>query len=192
MDRAEALHHMVQRRAKAQRPDPEGPCWGHAWTSPVGTLAAVVDDDGRVRSIEFAGKTPPARAKAQLEERDGAVIRPEALRALETQLREYFKKSRKDFDLVLAPVGTPFQLEVWQALRKIPFGTTCSYAQIAAAIGRPKAVRAVGAANGANPHPIVVPCHRVIGANGSLTGFGGGMAAKRWLLDHEAAQGRLC
>jgi methylated-DNA-[protein]-cysteine S-methyltransferase len=101
------------------------------------------------------------------------------------QLGEYFAGDRTVFDLPLAPTGTPFQLEAWEALRRIPFGETRSYSGQAAIIGKPTAVRAIGAANGRNPISIVVPCHRVIGANGSLTGFAGGLEAKRWLLDHE-------
>ena len=98
------------------------------------------------------------------------------------QLQAYFAGERTAFDLPLAPEGTPFQIEVWTALQTIPFGETAAYSAIAARIGRPDAVRAVGAANGQNPVPIVIPCHRVIGANGSLTGFGGGssiIAARR-------------
>jgi methylated-DNA-[protein]-cysteine S-methyltransferase len=101
------------------------------------------------------------------------------------QFRAYFARELQSFELKLAPRGTPFQLDVWNALRTIRYGETRSYAQLAHMIGREKAVRAVGAANGANPLPIVIPCHRVIGSNGSLTGFGGGMAAKRFLLDLE-------
>ena len=107
--------------------------------------------------------------------------------AAKSQLREYFSGERKVFDLALSPSGTEFQLEVLAALQKIPFGATCSYQDIAQLIGRPKAVRAVGAANGRNPLPIVIPCHRVIGANGSLTGFGGGLETKHWLLKHEGS-----
>ncbi len=102
------------------------------------------------------------------------------------QLEEYFAGTRKQFDIPLALRGTPFQLEVWHALQQIPYGETRTYAGIAHAIGRPTATRAVGAANGANPIPIIVPCHRVIGSNGSLTGFGGGIDVKRRLLDLEA------
>ena len=102
------------------------------------------------------------------------------------QLSAYFAGELRDFDLVLNPTGTPFQLAVWQALRAIPYGATLSYGAIAARVGRPSASRAVGAANGANPIPIVVPCHRVIGSSGALTGFGGGIDTKRWLLAHEA------
>lgn len=105
---------------------------------------------------------------------------------VENQLGEYFNGCRQVFDLELEPHGTPFQLRVLDALCDIPFGQTVSYGDIATAIGKPKAVRAVGAANGRNPLPIVIPCHRVIGANGSLTGFGGGLAAKSYLLNLES------
>lgn len=103
------------------------------------------------------------------------------------QLDEYFQAKREKFDLPLSVSGTPFQQDVWSALQQIPFGQTVSYSQIANRIGRPRAVRAVGAANGANPIPIVIPCHRVIGANGSLTGFGGGLPNKELLLELEGA-----
>jgi methylated-DNA-[protein]-cysteine S-methyltransferase len=106
--------------------------------------------------------------------------------AADQQLREYFAGQRRSFDLPLAPAGTPFQLEVWRQLLQIPFGFTCSYGELARAVGRPNASRAVGAANGRNPISIVIPCHRVIGSDGSLTGYGGGAPAKRWLLDHES------
>ena len=101
------------------------------------------------------------------------------------QLSEYFEGARRTFDVELAADGTPFQRRVWQALANIPYGETRSYGEIAAAIGNPRAAMAVGGANGSNPLPIVVPCHRVIGSDGSLTGFGGGLAAKRYLLDLE-------
>ena len=103
----------------------------------------------------------------------------------QNQLRDYFAGRRQTFDLQLAPRGTEFQCQVWQQLQRIPFGEVCSYGQLAKAIGRPKAVRAVGAANGRNPIPIIIPCHRVIGANGQLTGFSGGLSAKAYLLKHE-------
>lgn len=102
-----------------------------------------------------------------------------------TQLDEYFAGQRQTFDLELRPTGTEFQLAVLDALQNIPYGQTCTYSDIAKVIHRPRAVRAVGAANGRNPLPIVIPCHRVIGADGSLTGFGGGLPAKQWLLAHE-------
>ena len=101
------------------------------------------------------------------------------------QLREYFAGERSSFDLPLRPAGTPFEQRVWDELRRIPYGETTSYGEIAARIGEPAAARAVGRANGRNPIPVIVPCHRVIGADGSLTGFGGGLACKRALLDLE-------
>ena len=111
----------------------------------------------------------------------------EVLERSASQLQEYFAGRRKTFDLPLAPRGTDFQCCVWRALSDIPWGTVCSYADIARAIDRPKAVRAVGAANGRNPLPIVVPCHRVIGSDGSLTGFAGGLDMKRKLLALEGS-----
>ncbi|MEO6445683.1 MAG: methylated-DNA--[protein]-cysteine S-methyltransferase [Gemmatimonadaceae bacterium] len=104
------------------------------------------------------------------------------------QLREYFVGQRQEFEIPLAPHGTEFQRRVWAALRDIPFARTVSYGHIAREIGNPKGVRAVGLANGRNPISIIVPCHRVIGANGSLTGYGGGIERKEWLLSHEAKQ----
>jgi methylated-DNA-[protein]-cysteine S-methyltransferase len=109
----------------------------------------------------------------------------EPLRETARQLEEYFKGERRDFDLPLRLDGTEFQRRAWHNLLEIPYGKTRSYGEQAERIGNPKASRAVGLANGRNPIPIVVPCHRVIGANGSLTGFGGGIARKRWLLAHE-------
>ena len=103
------------------------------------------------------------------------------------QLTEYFSGKRQTFELELAPRGTPFQLAVWNALLAIPYGDTISYAELARRIGKPAAVRAVGAANGANPIPVIIPCHRVIGSNGTLTGYGGGIERKQWLL---ALEGR--
>jgi methylated-DNA-[protein]-cysteine S-methyltransferase len=103
------------------------------------------------------------------------------------QLLEYFSEKRRSFSIPLAATGTEFQQSVWQALGQIPFGETCSYLDIAKSIGNPKACRAVGAANGKNPIPIIVPCHRVIGSNQKLTGFAGGLDRKAWLLTHENA-----
>jgi methylated-DNA-[protein]-cysteine S-methyltransferase len=107
------------------------------------------------------------------------------------QLEAYFTGRLRAFDLPLAPNGTDFQRRVWSALREIPFGTTISYAELARRVSNAAAVRAVGAANGRNPIPIIVPCHRVIGTNGSLTGFGGGLHRKQWLLRHEGVQGEF-
>lgn len=102
------------------------------------------------------------------------------------QLQQYFDGERYEFDLPLSPEGTSFQMEVWRALEKIPYGETISYLDLAKRIGKPAAVRAVGAANGANPLPIVIPCHRVIGHNGKLTGYGGGLEKKQYLLSMES------
>jgi methylated-DNA-[protein]-cysteine S-methyltransferase len=107
------------------------------------------------------------------------------------QLVEYFEGARSEFELELRPLGTEFQRAAWHALSQIPYGETRSYAQQAVRMGKPRAVRAVGRANATNPLPIVIPCHRVIGSDGSLTGFGGGIDAKRWLLAHESPQARF-
>jgi methylated-DNA-[protein]-cysteine S-methyltransferase len=112
---------------------------------------------------------------------------PTADSVVAKQLFEYFSGKRQVFELDLAPRGTEFQLAVWNALVAIPYGDTISYAELARRIGKPSAVRAVGAANGANPIPVIIPCHRVIGSNGTLTGYGGGIERKQWLL---ALEGR--
>jgi methylated-DNA-[protein]-cysteine S-methyltransferase len=149
--------------------------------SPVGPLLLAADDAG-LCLVEFASPRHPMHRAGDWREGDHAVLR-DARR----QLEAYFDGTRRGFDLPLAPRGTPFQLAVWQSLRDIPYGETISYAQLAQRIGKPNAMRAVGAANGRNPLPIVVPCHRVIGANGDLTGFGGGLPTKRFLLELEGA-----
>jgi methylated-DNA-[protein]-cysteine S-methyltransferase len=148
--------------------------------SPAGPLLVAADEAG-LRLIHFqAGRH--RREPDPSWERD-----PRHFRALASQLGEYFRRERRTFDLPLAPRGTAFQLATWRALSTIPYGETISYAELARRVGRPAASRAVGAANGANPLPIVVPCHRVIGTDGSLTGFGGGLEAKRALLELEGA-----
>ena len=124
------------------------------------------------------------------EETNGEVERGaggEVLARARQQLAEYFARTRTTFDLPLDPPGTPFELRVWEELRAIPFGATRSYSEIARRLGDVRLTRAVGAANGKNPIPIIVPCHRVVGARGELTGFGGGLDRKRWLLEHEGA-----
>lgn len=146
--------------------------------SPVGELLIAATDEGLVR-IHFLGKDEPAPTNI-------ASDHPVLLQAV-AQLGEYFQGKRRTFDLPLAPTGTEFQLAAWRALEGIPFGETRSYGEQAKAIGRPKAVRAIGLANGKNPIAIVVPCHRVIGASGTLTGYGGGLDRKRALLEHEGA-----
>jgi methylated-DNA-[protein]-cysteine S-methyltransferase len=142
--------------------------------SPAGELRLVSDGVALIR-IEF----PNHRGD------DGEPGEDAVLAASARQLREYFAGTRRRFTLPLAPRGTEFQRSVWSALATIPFGETRSYRDIAEQIGNPKAMRAVGAANGRNPLPIVVPCHRVVGADGSLTGFGGGLPAKLALLQLE-------
>ena len=113
-------------------------------------------------------------------------IIPEELEDAVYQLREYFEGNRKTFDLELNPDGTDFQKKVWKALLEVPFGKTNSYMQLSKTLGDPKAIRAVAAANGKNPLWIIVPCHRVIGSDGSLTGYAGGLHRKKWLLAHES------
>jgi len=154
-----------------------------AWTtvidSPVGPLDLVADNGGALTHLLFRGEMRFSSLDPELRPD------PAPFAELITQLEEYFAGIRKQFDVPLAPRGTTFQREVWMALREIPYGETWTYAKQAVAIGRPSAARAVGAANGRNPIGIVVPCHRVIGADGSLTGYGGGIDRKRWLLLHE-------
>lgn len=147
--------------------------------SPVGPLLLAASDAG-LHAIGFPAAKHPARRAPDW--REGA---HPLLHEAQRQLGEYFDGRRRGFDLPLAPAGTDFQRQVWRALATIPYGATISYAQLAARVGNPKAMRAVGAANGRNPLPIVLPCHRVIGADGSLTGFGGGLDTKRFLLELE-------
>ena len=135
--------------------------------SPVGPLMLAADDNG-LRHIEFRDNRHPADT-GDWHGGDNAI-----LQATEAQLGEYFAGTRTMFDLPLAPRGSDFQVAVWRELARIPFGTTISYAQLAVRMGNANAMRAVGAANGRNPLPIVLPCHRVIGADGALVGFGGG------------------
>ncbi|KAF0243234.1 MAG: O-6-methylguanine DNA [Planctomycetota bacterium] len=144
--------------------------------SPIGTLT-LASDGASLTGLQMS----PATIGPDWKRDDRAPILLEARK----QLREYFSGARTRFDLPLAPKGTPFQLKVWEALREIPYSETRSYADIARYVGCPKGYRAVGLANGANPIAIVVPCHRVIGADGSLTGFGGGLPRKRALLKLE-------
>jgi len=149
--------------------------------SPVGPLFLAAGETG-MHAIEFRGNRHPVKRGTDWREGDNAV-----LRRARRQLDEYFAGKRRAFDLPLSPAGTEFQRSVWTTLATIPYGETISYAQLASRIGRPGAVRAVGAANGRNPLPIVLPCHRVIGADGSLTGFGGGLPTKQFLLKLEGA-----
>ena len=147
-------------------------------TSPIGMLT-LTSNGNALTQLRIARENEPHADE----------VPPEAdsvLAAAREQLDAYFDMRLTCFDLPLEPRGTDFQRRVWDSLRAIAFGETISYAELARRIDNPKAVRAVGAANGRNPLMIIVPCHRVIGADGSLTGFGGGIDRKRWLLDHEA------
>ena len=154
--------------------------------SPCGPLLCVVDEAGAVVRIEFCNGRHSLKIIEKLKDA-GAEVVEDAPRTAEVrrQLAEYFAGERREFDLALAPQGTPFERAVWGELLKIPFGETRTYGEIAETLGRPGAARAVGRANSANPIPIVVPCHRVIGSDGSLTGFGGGLDAKSRLLELE-------
>lgn len=143
---------------------PIGPLTLVGSASVLGALHLPASDDPVLEAP--AGKTPLLERVAE-------------------QLREYFAGERRDFDVPLGAKGTAFQQLVWDALIEIPYGVSCSYGHIARAIGRPAASRAVGAANGRNPIAIIVPCHRVIGSSGHLTGYGGGIPTKKWLLEHE-------
>lgn len=146
--------------------------------SPLGELTVVADDDW-LTELHLPG--------------DAGVVPPDAVEGGPTvdraaaQLAEWFAGDRRHFDLPLAPLGTAFQRRVWAALVSVPYGETATYGDIAAAIGQPTATRAVGAANGRNPIPLIIPCHRVIGSNGAMVGYsgGGGVATKRYLLDVE-------
>ena len=148
--------------------------------TPIGSLLCAGDGDALTGIFMEAHRHGPVRTPAWRED-------PRKFGAAFRQLGDYFEGKRHDFDLPLAAEGTPFQKRVWAALREIPFGETTSYGALARTLGVPAASRAVGAANGRNPLSIVVPCHRVIGAGGALTGYGGGLARKRWLLQHESA-----
>jgi methylated-DNA-[protein]-cysteine S-methyltransferase len=142
--------------------------------TPIGDLLLAGDGEA-LTTVEMGGAPRPGWRRD-----------PAALGDAAGQLRAYFAGELRDFDLPLAPHGTPFQREVWAALRDIPYGETITYGELAAAVGRPGSARAVGAANGQNPIAVVIPCHRVIGASGALTGYGGGLPRKRLLLDLES------
>jgi len=148
--------------------------------TPVGELTLTASDEA-LTGVHF-----PGRSKSR-----GKPGSNEILERAKQQLTEYFERARTSFDLPLDAAGTEFERRVWALLREIPYGSTTSYGALARQLGEPKDARAVGAANGKNPIPIIVPCHRVIGANGDLTGFGGGIDRKRWLLEHEGALLRL-
>jgi methylated-DNA-[protein]-cysteine S-methyltransferase len=155
---------------------------------PIGLLFLARTSKG-LRYLEFMGRKSLKRMIASHEEAcpdatwDASLLE---LKAMTEQLRSYFLGTLREFEIPLDPVGSEFQVKAWKALCRIPFGATRTYGDIARAIDQPRATRAVGLANHDNPLAIVIPCHRVIGANGSLTGYGGGLNRKRWLLEHEA------
>ena len=150
--------------------------------SPIGTLLLVANEAG-LTQINFSSHNRKPAPEWQRDDR--------ALKQAARELRAYFEGELEAFDLELAPVGTPFQQRVWKELLKIPYGKTISYGELARRIGNPKASRAVGLANGSNPIPIIIPCHRVIGSNGKLTGYGGGLPIKEKLLALEKRQLKL-
>jgi methylated-DNA-[protein]-cysteine S-methyltransferase len=145
------------------------------FTTPFGPAMAIVDADGALCEFSLSG-----RIETQEFVHDNSAVREVA-----RQVRAYFDGERRDFDLPLAPAGTPFQQSVWEELARIPYGTTISYRTLAMRVRRPNASRAVGQANGANPIALIVPCHRVIGTDGTLIGYGGGLPLKQALLDLE-------
>jgi len=158
-------------------------CWTRI-ESPIGDLILVADDEA-LREIRFtSGKRPEGPPVNGQED-------PRPFARIVRQLDEYFAGGRREFDVPLAPQGTAFQRRVWDALLGVAYGRTATYAEIARAVGNPKAVRAVGLANGRNPIPIIIPCHRVIGSDGTLTGYGGGLPIKRKLLELEGVTATL-
>jgi methylated-DNA-[protein]-cysteine S-methyltransferase len=155
--------------------------------SPIGTMV-IVSDGELLRALEFADYEERMRRLLRIHVGEFTMKESRNPAGLSDRIRAYFGGDLTAIDdIAVETGGTPFQREVWTALRRIPAGRTTTYGELAKTIGRPSAVRAVGMANGSNPIPIVVPCHRVIGSNGSFTGYGGGLARKRWLLMHEGA-----
>lgn len=155
-----------------------------SYHSPIGVLTLAADDKG-LRHILFPEGKNTRQVATKWQKRDSGfehIIR---------ELDEYFDGTRRQFSVQLNAQGTDFQQSVWNELQRVGYGDICNYGTIAKNIGRPKASRAVGAANGANPIPIIIPCHRIIGANGKLTGFSGGLAIKQWLLAHEQGEQQL-
>ena len=159
-----------------------------AWLdTPLGPMVTIADEDG-LYLLEFVDRRGLEREVECLRNRKSAAIIPGetvAIKSIEKELKQYFSGKLLEFKTPVHLIGSEFQKSVWQALQKIPIGTTCSYADQAKAIGKPTAFRAVANANGMNPLGIIIPCHRVINTNGELGGYGGGLARKEWLLKHE-------
>ena len=157
------------------------------WASPISTLLLVTDEVDVLRALYFGDRVEPLHRVLQQHYGQYMLSEGPAADAIKGPLEAYFAGSLNAIEAIpVATGGTAFQREVWRVLRTIPAGTTTTYGHLASMLGREGASRAVGAANGANPVAIVVPCHRVVGADGTLTGYGGGLAHKRWLLAHEA------
>lgn len=167
---------------KSVKPDEKAGSYVSVMESPLGKLL-LRSTDQAIISVHIAGSVQPA----DLPEFSTDSYLPSCIHACKAQLREYFEGKRKFFALPLSPHGTPFQQKVWSELLNIPYGSTISYLELARRLGDPKVIRAAGSANGKNPVAIIIPCHRVIGADGSLVGYAGGLENKRWLLDHEQA-----
>lgn len=156
--------------------------------APIGAFLIATDDEGNLRAVDFWADEAALRRLLRRQYGDIRVELGQSPAPIRQAFADYFAGDIRALERIpVETVGTAFQRKVWAALRRIPAGETRSYGQLAAEIGEPKAMRAVGLANGQNPVAIVVPCHRVIGADGSLTGFGGGLPRKRWLLKHEGA-----
>lgn len=148
--------------------------------SPIGKLFLAGDQEG-LKHLNFPREKKPVRPQP------GWMEMPAFFTSVVSELKEYFSGKRQQFSIDIKPEGTAFQLSVWESLQQVPYGKTVSYSELAKQVGNPKASRAVGAANGANPIPIIIPCHRAIGADGDLTGFGGGLDVKQYLLSLEGA-----
>jgi methylated-DNA-[protein]-cysteine S-methyltransferase len=178
---------------KRTNSSPSKKCWVHQFSTPLGLAIAAAKTEGSSDSLirlSFIGSSVNADSVLQelISLGYSTEENPEALADVEQQLAEYFRGERKVFDLALAPEGTPFQQRVWAELLKIPYGETISYIELARRVGNPKASRAVGGANGSNPIWLIVPCHRVIGSNGTLTGYAGGVGIKQTLLELEGVK----
>lgn len=158
--------------------------------TPIGSMLTCVNEEG-VCLLEFSDRKDLNKQINKLKKKLGSEIVPgrnEHTELLEKQLSEYFSSKRKSFQLALVFTGSVFQEKVWNALKEVPFGKVSSYKKLTDQLGDPKAIRAVAGANGANKMAIIIPCHRVIGSNGSLIGYAGGLGRKQWLLDHESKQ----